>query len=84
MVSLELQQIRFILVFRCLNGLAPKYLWIKGNAALRYTKTRGLMDVHLEAPKTDGLRKSFSFQGAKDWNNVRNMMDQRNWQYFTF
>ena len=67
--------LRLQLMHRCMHGLAPEYLCsrFQTNSTLpNYAKTRGWNNVHLRRPNTDWYKRSFEYQGAKDWNSLPN------------
>ena len=65
-----------VLMFKCMNGLAPDYLSIKFTACadlynycLRST-TSGLL--HVPRPNSDFFKRTFKYSGLITWNNLPN------------
>ena len=59
------------MVFRCLHGLAPEYLYSKftwRDSAYVLRDSENKLNVPL--PRTDYYRKSFSYNGATLWNSL--------------
>ena len=76
-----------ILMFKCLNNLAPEYL----SNSLKYThelhphNTRHASNLNLNIPKpkTSTFMNSFSYQGPLIWNTLpTNIRDSNNIQTF--
>ena len=62
-----------IMMYKVLNGLAPAYLsdfFPLNSAILRYELRNRDKNVVLPKPKTEYLKKSFKFSGAKLWNDL--------------
>ena len=59
------------MMFRCLHGLAPKYLcskftWCDSAYDLRDSENK----LNVPLPRTNYYRKSFSYNGATLWNSL--------------
>ena len=74
-VSLETRRLvfRLVLVFRCLKLSSPPSLstLFMRNSDVSKINTRGSeSNIYMRFPKTEWLRRSFSYKGASDWNNL--------------
>ena len=61
------------MIYKVLNGLAPTYLsdfFQVNSTILRYGFRNRDKNVVLPKPKTEYLKKSFKFSGAKLWNGL--------------
>ena len=61
-----------ILVFKCLNGLAPPYLCQKFNTRLEVQNcsTRNRDRLHIPLCRTAAGQHAFTFRGQKLWNSL--------------
>ena len=55
-----------LLVFKSLNGLVPAYLTSKSNYSLRNSVNKLVVPF----PRTNYMKNSFSYSGAKLWNSL--------------
>ena len=67
-----------ILVYKCLNGLAPSYLddlfqstGMSTNYALRSVLNK---NVKIPLPKLEIFKKSFQYSGVEPWNSIPQVM----------
>ena len=61
-----------ILMFKCINGIAPDYLkqLFSFNNYNVYNLRRNSFDVIVPRPKTETLKRAFSYNGAATWNKI--------------
>ena len=61
-----------ILMFKCINGIAPDYLkqLFSFNKYNVYNLRRSIFDVIVPRPKTETLKRAFSYNGAATWNKI--------------
>ena len=64
------EMFRLSLIRKCVKGLAPQYMC--DSIKITNSRTRGDVKLFLPLPKTEFLRKSFSFQGPMSWNKLPN------------
>lgn len=60
-------------VYKCLNNLTPTYLtdtFIQRNDSHRFQLRNHDVNLSLPKPKTDYMKRSFQYVGAKLWNNL--------------
>ena len=64
----------YILVFKCLNNLVPKYLtqYFTSNADLHNHATRRSNDLHPPNPKCNMVKRTFKYAGAIYFNSLPN------------
>ena len=59
------------LTYKCINNLAPAYLCnLFIPRTLNYNFRNGKKKLMLPKPRTDYLKRSFSYSGALLWNNL--------------
>ena len=60
----------YVLMFKCVNGTAPDYLqdMFSFYNDQTYNLRRSNMDLIIPKPKTETLKRSFSYTGAVKWN----------------
>lgn len=66
-------QHRAIMMYKALNGLAPSYivdLFKPLSEYISYSLRSRDMNLHLPKPRTDFLKNSFMYSGAKLWNDL--------------
>ena len=61
-----------VFVFKCYNGYHPESLQALFTKYVSQYNLRRKMTVLLPKPRTDYLKKSLAFQGAKLWNSLNN------------
>ena len=64
-IACQQQNARATMVYKCLHGLAPEYLCSK------FSKHNSVYSrYYVPLPRTNYLKKSFSYSGAITWNNL--------------
>ena len=60
-----------VLMYKCLNGLVPNYLQnLFTHRCTSYNLRNQEYKITLPKPRTDFLKRSFSYSGAKLWNDL--------------
>ena len=58
-------------MYKCLNGLVPNYLQnLFTHRCTSYNLRNQEYKITLPKPRTDFLKRSFSYSGAKLWNDL--------------
>ncbi len=63
---------KYILMYKCLNNLAPCYLTdlFRTNNSIHQYRTRQSNNLHVDKSKLEYYNKSFTLTGAKLWNSL--------------
>ena len=67
-----LEERQLVMTFKALRGLSPKYLTqlFNLNSNTSHELRSNNRYLHLPKPRTNFLKKSFSYQGAVSWNKL--------------
>ena len=61
-----------IMMYKIINNHVPQYLTNKFNTVNSgYALRRSNMSVSIPMPKTESLKRSFSYRGATTWNSIQ-------------
>ena len=74
------------LMYKIIHNLAPKSLtkiFHKSNASMKYNLRGSFNKLNLPLPKTEFLKKSLSYRGAKLWNSLPNEIRNKE-SFFSF
>ena len=59
-----------VLVYKCLNGLAPEYLSSQITLMCNNTRSAATYNVVVPFPHTEMFKRSFSYSGPTLWNKL--------------